>query len=242
MRKLVIIVLFFYSHVVPTWASEQDSLFTTANQFYQIEQFEKAYQLYDGLVREGVESENLFFNYANACMHKDEVPMAIAYYYKARKSNPTDKLILNNLMMAQKKLGLYDASLQGRWLNQWDDKTIYLISIITAWISVLLVMIIIIFTPAVKRKYWWATSSVIFGLTVFFAVVSTSRYQEAHRDYAISLKESIIYKSPSSLSMEVYEIFEGQKVIILESKSSWVKIKTDKNKEGWLPAEKLLHI
>jgi uncharacterized protein YgiM (DUF1202 family) len=51
-----------------------------------------------------------------------------------------------------------------------------------------------------------------------------------------------LYKNPAVLSQEVYDVFNGQKVEVLQQSNGWSEIKTDKNKTGWVISEGLIVI
>lgn len=217
--------------------AEQDSLFAVANQQYTRKNFEKAYQIYDGLVREGYTSSHLLYNYANTCLQTERTAQAIAYYEKALKVHPNDVEIQNNLAYARKQLGVTDNLFQSFW-SRIEEKYLYVITIILAWITVLLMISALFLVERQHRKKIYYLLGIVGVLTVYFSVQSALIYQQNHlKTFAIALEEVIMYKEPATLSTEVYDIFAGQKVEILQTKDGWSEVITERNKRGWVQSE-----
>lgn len=235
-------ILLFLLSFKSIYAQEMDSLFTVANESYQQNDFQKAHVVYEGLIREGLESADLYFNYANTSMHQDEFSVAIAYYYKTLKLLPNDIQVLNNLQYAQKKLGISEQN-NTTFLSKLDSIYLYSLSIIAIWLSILTILSIYVLVNPVKRKKFFAFSSILIFITVFAGIVSFLRYQEENlHQYAVVIQESEIYRQSSNYSPEVYDVFDGQKVKVLKQEDGWVQIRTEKNKMGWIKSEYLILI
>lgn len=222
--------------------AEQDSLFAVANQQYTQKNFEKAYQIYDGLVREGYASSHLLYNYANTCLQIERTAQAIAYYEKALKIHPNDTEVQNNLAYARKQLGVIDNSFQSFW-SRADEKYLYIITIIMAWVTVLLMISVLFLVAKPHRKKMYYLLGIVGAVTVYFSIQSVLIYQQNHlKTFAVALEEVIMYKEPATLSTEVYDIFAGQKVEILQSKNGWSEVITERNKRGWVQSGGLVQL
>lgn len=242
MRSIISYFLFLLFSISALKASEQDSLFAVGNQLYQQKNYEKAFQVFDGLVKEDVQSDELYFNYANTCLQTEQYSKAIAYYYKVLKNRHQDVAAYNNLLYAQKQLGVTD-SFTSTFLQSWSSTTLYSITIFLLWISILMIITAVFFLSSKNRKRLLMLGGVGVILTTFFTVISVMRYQaEEVYQYGVAIQETVLYRAPSTLSTEVYDVFDGQKVKIVGQENGWVQIQTDKKKSGWLPSEYIVKI
>lgn len=240
--KRILSILVFLMSVSLVNAAEQDSLFTVAQQHYIQRNYEKAFHIYDGLIREGYTSPNLYYNFANACLQTDRPARAIAYYEKALKSRPDDTEIQNNLVYSRKQLGVTDIQEISFW-SKMDEKYLYIINIVLVWIVLLLIAyILLLVRPAHRKKLYYGL--LLIGIcTVYISIQSALVYQYKHlKTFAIAQEEMVMHKDPAKFSTEVYDIFAGQKVEILQSKNGWSEVITERNKQGWVQSDGLVQL
>lgn len=242
MRSFICYISLLLFSITALKASEQDSLFAVGNQLYQQKNYTKAFQVLDGLVKEGVQSDELYFNYANTCLQTEQYSRAIAYYSKVLKNSHQDVATFNNLLYAQKQLGVTD-SFTSTFLQPWSSTTIYTVTIFLLWISILMIITAVLFLRNKNRKCLLMMGGVGVIVTTFFTVISVMRYQEEEvYQYGVAIQESILYREPSTLSMEVYDVFDGQRVRIIEQDNGWLHIQTDNKKSGWVASEHIIMI
>lgn len=241
MRRILSILLVLMS-VSLVNATEEDSLFTAAQEQYQHKNFKKAYDLYDGLIREGYTSPNLYYNFANTCLQTDHPEKAIAYYEKALKSRPGDTEIRNNLAYVRKQSGVTDIHEISFW-SKLDEKNLYIINIVLVWITILLMAYILLLARPARRKILYMGLLVIGICTAYVSVQTALVYQYKYlKTFAIAQEEMIMYKDPAKFSTEIYDIFAGQKVEVLQSENGWSEVMTERNKRGWVQSDALIEI
>ncbi|MCO5231279.1 MAG: tetratricopeptide repeat protein [Chitinophagales bacterium] len=242
MRRLIgmFFLLLFSSNIL--LADEQDSLFSKASTLYQQRNYDKAYLLYDGLNQEGNASFQLFYNYANTCVQKKNYAKAIAYYEKALKLSPHDAETQSNLLFLKKKLAISDDSYQ-HWRYKICENTLYVLTIVSIWLWIILLSIIFLIIPIKKRRPYLYSASFFIVLSIYLLYNSMIVYRNYHiKHFAIVQEEYPIYNLPTVLSEETYDLFLGQKVEILDEKSGWSKVNSGANKTGWFPTSKLIEI
>ncbi len=240
--KRILSILLVVMSVSLVNATEQDSLFTVAQQHYIQRDYKKAYHIYDGLIREGYTSPNLYYNFANTCLQTDQPERAIAYYEKALRSRPGDTEIQNNLAYARKQSGVTDIQEISFW-SGIDEQYLYIINIIIVWIAILLIAYILLLARPAQRKKLYIGLLVIGICTAYISIQSALVYQNKHlKTFAIAQGEMIMYKDPAKFSTEVYDIFAGQKVEVLQSGNGWSEVITERNKQGWVQADGLIEI
>lgn len=240
MKKLMCILSLWISFSI-VQATEQDSLFLSAQKQYKSGAYEKAYLIFDGLIKEGYQTANLYYNFANTCFEVGEIAQSIAYYEKALKLHPNDEDIQSNLIYVKSSLGIDEGLSKSLW-PQWVVQSIYVIFFVFFWSTLLLSGIYFINKKNERvRKYKWVLF-VLTGMTALLAIQSVQTYLTQKKVFAIVQDDIHLYRYPSSFALEVYEIFTGQKIEVLQSEGGWSKIKADGEKTGWIPAHYMIEI
>jgi tetratricopeptide (TPR) repeat protein len=225
---------------ISTIASEHDSLMTKGEMYYQQGNHMNAYIIFDGLVSEGVEDGNLFYNYANTALQYEQYSKAIAYYEKALLLNPDDLQVQNNLNFARKKLDI-DVVKPTYILSDFLHH--YWILAVLWWILLGTVAAIRLIKQKHLRMF---LSAILMLITIFTSTLAYDlfvQYQERQSGrYAIVQDDILMYHEPAELSSEVYELSEGMKVKIGKEVNGWVEVSIKKVKKGWVRKEDLILI
>jgi tetratricopeptide (TPR) repeat protein len=241
MKILWTIITIICFSIIGVSAQEKDSLFAVGNNLYLQKNYEKAFQIYDGLVREGFQDPSLWYNFANVCMQMVLPEKALAYYEKALQIHPKDAEIQSNLKFVRHQLNLIDTD--SSFFKKMDETYLYAITVLLTWVSVLLILVILIYQKFKRNRIYQLATILSVLITLFFLFQSFSVYQIRHlKKFAIAQEELLLYKNPAVLSQEVYDVFNGQKVEVLQQSNGWSEIKTDKNKTGWVISEGLIVI
>ena len=80
-----------------------DEAFTSANNAYAKKDYKQARSAYLQLIKEGYQSDALYYNMGNASYKTGDIASALLYYEKARKLSPGDKAINFNISLANSK-------------------------------------------------------------------------------------------------------------------------------------------
>lgn len=236
----------FCSLILMVWvsisamATEHDSLMAKGEMFYQQGNHMNAYIIFDGLVKEGIEDGNLFFNYANTALQLEQYSKAIAYYEKALLLNPEDQAVQNNLNFARKKLDIDVVKLTyilPEFLHQ------YWILAVLWWILLGILAGVWYIKEKQRRIY---LSAVLILVTVLTGLLAFDLFQQYNETlpgrYAIVQNDILMYNEPAELSSEVYEFSGGMKVKVVGEANGWVQVSLHKGRKGWVRKEDVILI
>lgn len=243
MKRIVlsIIVILIYS---ATYAIDNAKLFSEANNAYKKSEYNTAITLYHSILKEGVESADVYFNLGNAYYKQKDIANAILYYERAHKLNPSDDEINFNLQLAQTmivdKINVLPEFIVFKW---WRNFSELISSDSWAWTSIftfifaLLAILLYLFVRIKWLKvcsFWFAVVFLFFSLTSFIHSYQIKSFNEAHTS-AIVMSASVTLKSsPVDNGTDLFVLHEGSKVIILDSVGEWIKIKIADGNNGWL--------
>jgi len=247
MKKILFISILIFCNALS--AQHADSLFVQANKLYQIEKYDEALQLYKEIEKNNVQSDELFYNIANANYKLNRIASAIYYYEKSLLLDPNNEDAKFNLGFA-KRMALDNIEPLPKNISQKISAGIIqrLSYDIWAWLTVIFSFLFAImfllyhFSYSSRSKRFYFVSSSICALLAFITLAfsyNNFNYVKTNK-YAIIFAQESDVKSAPTLSSEVsFELHEGTKVLILESLDNWKKIKIDDGKIGWMVADDL---
>lgn len=249
MRILFMLSLLFGSF---SYAQASDELFSKANDFYKNGQYSNAIQLYLNIEKQGVESDDLFFNLGNSYYKLNKVAPSIYYYEKALKLNPIHEDASINLAFAKRMTIDIVEDLPKSFLQRFSSAVIQkltydtwaILGVISSFLAAFL-FLMYYFSYSPKQKiFYFNTTIFMFFVMIIMVVFAFSNYditQKSRSAIVFSLK-SDIKNSPSIDGEEVFELHEGTKVYILDELSNWKKIKLADGKIGWINAADIKEI
>lgn len=235
------------SLILAFWVSTiaQPHLLDSANAAYARNDFEHAATLYENVLASGVEASGLYYNMGNVYYKLKQVPLAILYYEKALRINPSDEDARFNLQMAQRfvvdKIDALPELFLTTWfvsiinLNSSDSWAIYcLISFI-----LMLALLALFFFSKSRGIKKIGFSGALLGLFLSLAFIGFAHYQHkwaVDLDFAIVVAPSTTIKStPDQSGTDLFLIHEGLKVNITDKVGDWVEIKLSNGNKGWMP-------
>lgn len=230
-------------------AAQQDNRLHKANQLYADGDFENAIEVYEDVLKSGMEAPQVYYNLGNAYYRKGLLPAAILNYERALLLAPQDKDIRYNLNLAYGQItdkiepvGVFFIT---RWFanfrNSTDSDTWAIVSIIT----------FLLFLTGLLFYFFSKTSSfrkIAFFLTLFSFLISVttlafSNHQKqrlVNRDRAIVFSPSVTVRSaPEASGTELFVIHEGTKVKILQRINTWLEVELQDGSIGWMHEEHL---
>jgi tetratricopeptide (TPR) repeat protein len=246
MKKILFLVLIIANTIS---AQNANDLFSSANDLYKNEKFEKAIERYKEIESKGLISSELYYNLGNSYYKLNKVGPSIYYFEKALKKNPLNEDVKNNLIFA-KRLALDKIEelpktvfqkfninyLQQLSYNQW--------AIVVIVFSVLGSLLFLLFyfadAPSIKRFYF-VTSSVSFILLIGVLIITFNQYSlsKNNKEAIVFAEETEVRNAPTFNSEEVFTLHEGTKVLVLDAIDSWKKIKLADGKIGWIIADEI---
>lgn len=226
------------------FASEADELMKQGNQFYQDKQFENAIDTYQKIINVGYVGTSLYYNLGNSYYRDGKIGYAILYYEKALELSPGDDNVMHNLAIANAKTVDKIDTLPKFFLFQWWESILALFPV-SGW--TLMVYLFYLLLLCSIGLYFFARGmniqrySVFSGLILALFLVITTALWIVSLNREFTVKNAIVVEpaaavklSPDSTSNDAFVIHEGLKVRELDRVESWVKIRLQDGKEGWI--------
>lgn len=242
MKKIYCVILLLTFTKVE--ASKLDSIFTKANNFYQIEQYDSSIIYYDSILTLGYESEDIYFNLGNCYYLKGNIPKSILNYEKSLILNPENLDTKSNLEITQKRISFLEELPQlfiYKWWNYFYDflslKIWSIIVLIFIWLSCY--SIYLFYNK--KKKTIFNAIIILVTMSVIFASALNSKINSSQKIYGILSENTVIHVRPD-LNTSICEVGQGNKALIIKEKEEWVFVRFSSGLEGWLKMESLLII
>lgn len=224
-------------------ASNTDSLWIKANDAYSMSEFSKAFELYGKIESQGLESWKLYYNMGNACFKTGDKGLAILYYEKALKLNPSDKDILNNLSLARLQTVDKITPLPEFVMSTFIKKIRDLLSSDSwTWLSIILLAAVLLLLLCYRYASRSRVKKLSFAFSIAFAlllILSVTfainlRNRALSYDYGVITQPVCNVKSaPNDGGSNLFVLHEGTKIEILEQVGGWSKVEIADGRQGW---------
>lgn len=235
------IIFFLSSHA-------QDSiqvLWEKANAYYSTEEYHKAVLAYEQILYSGRESAKLYFNLGNAFYKAGDINNAILNYERAKLLAPHDTDIEFNLKLANQFVTTEIEELPKPFFVRWREKTINLYPA-DSWAKIsigsfvfffgLLGLFIFSRLSTIKKLSFWFGILMILISVFTFSFAARQKEKINQRKHAIVFCPRVTVKSaPTRNSTDLFLLYEGVKVEISDSVSTWKEIRLSDGNAGWLP-------
>ena len=231
MRRLLFFLTFTMLSL-SSFSQDADSLFVAGNDAYSTGDYKKSLKLYKQVLESGYLSEAVYFNLANAHYKLNNVAESIYFYEKAKKIDPSDQAIQNNLTYAEQMR--VDKI---KPIPEPDVKEF------TAWLSISLGFLALASLIIYFMKTKTSQKRLFFGLFVLLTVLAVTSHilattQEKiveETQYAIIFPEEIkVYEEPNPKSDRLFNLHEGTKVSVESDFKEFSKIKLEDGSTGWI--------
>ena len=220
------------------------------NNFYELEQYEKAVNEYSSLIADEKISSDLFYNLGNAYYRNKEIGKAIWAYESSLKLDPDHADALFNLEFVNAQtIDKIDISRQGfgHWLSGiLFSENINFWAYLSVFSSFLLSLCVILYTKSKKGKNrnFLVLGALSFGLILLVSIVVSGLHKERliskHKGVVIS-ETTAIKMSPLDSAKTSFSLGAGAKIELIETKDDWVQIEINGNK-GWVIKESIWEI
>lgn len=234
------------------FAQSSQQVFNAANDLYQKHQYDSSLTLYRKLIAGGFDNAELYYNAGNAGFKSGRLGYAIYYFEKALQRSPGNKVIQHNLSIAKQQATDKIDQAPTLFFIRWWHQLLHLHSP-NGWMTGSLVFfwLVVFFTgwrllrrrsltPAPRWTKWGiVVAAVLFSL--YLSGAAGTWYQRTHHLFAVIVKtDEPLKTAPDDSSPDMLIVHEGLKVRILDSVTTWRKIKLTDGKEGWVQAGALL--
>ena len=230
----------------------QESAFKEAEVAYKQENYARAIELYEALLKNSGDSYEIYYNLGNAYYKKNKIAPAILNYERALLLNPGDGDIRFNLAMSRLRTTDKIEPVGEFFWVKWF-RTVRNVLNVDVWASVGIVCFVLfigcltlfIFSIWMRlKKIGFYTGIFLLVLVVFANVFAWSQKKALiTRDVAIIFAPTITIKSSPDVSgTDLFVLHEGTKVQIKSTLGEWYEIRLEDGKEGWIPQKELERI
>lgn len=229
--------------------AQQDNRLHKANQLYADGDFDAAVEVYEDVLKSGMEAPQVYYNLGNAYYRKGLLPAAILNYERALLLAPQDKDIRYNLNLASGQItdkiepvGVFFVT---RWFasfrNSSDSDTWAIISVVSFLLFLAGLMFYFFARTSLFRKM--AFFIALFSFLISATTLAFSNHQKqrlVNRDRAIVFSPSVTVRSaPEASGTELFVLHEGTKVKILQRINNWLEVELQDGSIGWMHEEHL---
>lgn len=243
MNKLTLLI---FSLVLSISLAAQDTAekFERANNAYIEGNFDESESLYQGLIDNGYDSAELYYNLGNTYFRMDQIPQAILYYEKALKINPRNKDYQYNLDIAKSKIAepleeVPEFFLNNWWRNManWMPSTGWsVIGLVFLWIGIAGGIFWLIGRERRHRKLGFLIGVMAFAFCFLPFLLAKSNVQMSQEtNAAIIMQHGIALKSAPESDQDLANVPGGTKVNLLDKIGTWHKVQLPNGETGWLP-------
>ena len=222
-----------------------DSLWNSANQAYMEGRWIDAVADYELISGMGLESAALYCNTGDAYFKDGNVPMAILFYERALKLDPSYEDARYNLQLLNSTIQDRIDPVPDFILKVWAKDICYMMDsdawavcfIVLLALTLGLALLFILGATAAGRRVGFFTGIV----TLLLAVASLSFSFWQKKDY-MSADEAVVMRPVASVksspsaesSTDLFILHEGTKVRILDEVGRWNNIELADGRQGWL--------
>jgi len=240
------IVFFLLVQLMGVSVFAQQTTIKEAEAAYRKENYNKAIELYEKLLKDNGESASVYYNLGNAYYKAGKVAPSILNYERALILNPGDGDIRFNLQMARLKAVDRIEPAGDFFLLRWFH-AIENVKSADAWACISIVCFILLIACLILfffSKYIRLKKLGFYGgVVLLLAVICTNIFAADQKDDLINRKFAIIFSptvtiksSPDTSGTDLFILHEGTKVCIKSTLSGWKEISTEDGNVGWLPS------
>ncbi|MBO5876059.1 MAG: aerotolerance regulator BatD, partial [Bacteroidales bacterium] len=224
-----------------------DSLWNDANAAYAEGRWDAAASGYEMISDMGLESAALYCNTGNAYAKSGSLPMAILYYERALKADPSYEDAAYNLDLMNSRIQDRIDPVPEFFLKKWMKEISYMMdsdawavaALVLLGLSLAMILLFLLAPSVAGRRTGFFTGLlllVVMCLALGFSVSQKKAYMNA--DKAIVMRPVVSVKSSPSAeaSKDLFILHEGTKVTVLDQVGAWNNISLADGRQGWLPA------
>ena len=228
-------------------AAAEDDLWQDGAEAYAAGDWQGALEKYRQIEQQGLVSDKLYYNIANAYYKNGELGESILYWEKALKLNPANADAKFNLGIARESVLDRIEVVPEFILVKWVRDIKYLLSSNAwAWVALSLMLLVALamlgfryFQTLGARRFAFILACVLFVLAVSSFLFSLSERHDvvSESEGIVMLPVSSVKSSPGEEGKSLFILHEGTRVEILDVLGSWYKVQISDGRQGWMPAE-----
>ena len=240
-KKIIGIILLCISYI-SVYAQEAD--IKAAETAYTAEQYDKAIELYESVLRSHGDSFELYYNLGNSYYKDGKIAYAILNYERALLIKPGDGDIRFNLELAKQQTVDKIEPLKDFFLTEWFRSVQNLIGV-DSWATIGIVGFILFICCLVLFFFskWMRLKKIgfYFGILLLIVVVFANVFAYNQKDELLNRHGAIVFaptvtikSSPDNSGTDLFVLHEGTKVFIRSSVGDWNEIVLEDGNVGWI--------
>jgi len=247
---IIFISIIIISFPAFSYTGKTEQKFKEANHLYAENKFDDALKLYEQIISEDYSSPELFFNTANTYYRINKIGKAIYYYEKAKMLAPNDDDIKYNFELAKLRIKNLPPEVPKifpvrvfKQIMFWKSGKIWGLFSLLFFVLFLGIIYTYFTAKSSKSKKTRMLTAII---TLFFSI-STFVFMQYNLSLlnadnkAIIIKSKVTAKSsPDNSANNLFEIYEGYKVIIETRNADWCEIILTDGRKAWIKNEDLM--
>lgn len=240
-RKLFWLTLAFGLVLSGSTFAQQDE-FEMGNKFYEDKDYSSAVRMYASALNQGYESASLYFNLGSAYFKSGDLGRATLYLMKAKRLDPSDEDITQNLEFARQFSRVQMEGVQLNPVYSFFESLVgpYRLALL-AWLSsALFIMTMLLLT--IRYGLAFRNAAVRIGFTICLTLLAISvglttfKYQHDYliRRAVIIAEETPVMSGPSEQSEIELQGSPGLVVEILLERDDYYNVLFENKRRGWI--------
>ncbi len=228
-------------------ARDQDAnsaLWEEANAAYIANDYASASVLYDSIERSGMVSAKLYYNKAGALFKMGKIGESILYYSKAQRLAPYDADIAHNLAIASSYTRNRIEPIPEFFLKRWTGSLgAIMYGDQWAWLSIILfagvlagaLLYLLPLGRRVRKVGFYSGLAALALFVLAFSFARRDRIETMNPSGGIVTSASASVKSsPDNSGKDLFLLYEGDRVQVLDAMSGWNEISVANGSRGWI--------
>ncbi len=225
-------------------ASLNDRLWQEANTAYYEGDFASASAIYDSIENSGMVSAKLYYNKAGALFKMGKIGESILYYNKAQRLAPSDPDIAHNLAIAATYTRNRIEPVPEFFLKRWMNAVGGIVSGNTwAWLSILLLALtlagaLLFLLPLGRRMrktgFYGGLATLVLLIFAFSFARADWRETMHPSGGIVTTPSASVKSSPDSSGKDLFTLYEGDRVQVLDAMNGWSEITVANGNRGWI--------
>ena len=229
-------------------AYAQDTALKEAEVAYTKEDYAKAIELYEGILKSNGESAAVYYNLGNAYYKAGKIAPAILNYERCLLLDPGDSDARFNLQMARQKTIDKIEPVGDFFLVKWF-KSVENLGSADSWAKTGIVcfllfigcLILFFFLPLgtlEEDRFLFGLSYLLSWLFLANIFASDQKDEMINRKHAIVFAPTVTVKSsPDASGTDLFVLHEGTNVTVKSTLGEWSEIELEDGNVGWMPSK-----
>ena len=223
----------------------QPDCFVSGNESYKKENYPEAIAFWEKCLADGHVSAHLHYNLGNAYLQQEAYSRAILHYEKAKGMDDVEGLNAN-LRLARMQLDDEVPVFSDFFLIK-GYKALMTIVHPNVWVAtsivILMCLLWLLFGFWAQERYSLSGISIV-GVIALCSVVmafQTTSYQQGLQ-YGIVMVKADLFSGSDDRSEKIRGVGAGNKVRLLDSLGTWIKIELPAKERGWMLIEQVARL